>query len=132
VKHTLGWSSYQVRSDRAMRRHWALVCCAFAFCWWAGGEETVAPDALVAPPQPPATDVPAWGGETSDPAPALPHRRPQLSWPVALRRVRAWLEPWVMLARYWRGWLAHPPPPSLQALLDWLGQSRPIALHNSL
>ena len=23
-----------VRSDRAIRRHWALVCCAFAFCWW--------------------------------------------------------------------------------------------------
>src|SRR5262249_49684211 len=31
----LGWSQYQVRSDRAMRRHWALVQCAFAFCWWA-------------------------------------------------------------------------------------------------
>src|SRR5215211_64455 len=36
VKQALGWSSYQVRSDRAMRRHWALVCCAFSFCWWAG------------------------------------------------------------------------------------------------
>jgi SRSO17 transposase len=35
VKHSLGWSQYQVRSDRAMRRHWALVQCAFAFCWWA-------------------------------------------------------------------------------------------------
>ena len=22
------------RSDLAMRRHWALVCCAFAFCWY--------------------------------------------------------------------------------------------------
>jgi SRSO17 transposase len=37
VKHTLGWSDYQVRSDRAIRRHWELVCCAFAFCWWADG-----------------------------------------------------------------------------------------------
>lgn len=34
VKHTLGWSQYQVRSDRAMRRHWQLVCCAFSFCWY--------------------------------------------------------------------------------------------------
>lgn len=32
VKTSLGWSQYQVRSDRAMRRHWALVQCAFAFC----------------------------------------------------------------------------------------------------
>ncbi len=35
VKGSLGWSQYQVRSDVAMRRHWALVQCAFAFCWWA-------------------------------------------------------------------------------------------------
>ncbi len=34
VKHTLGWAEYQVRSDVAMRRHWMLVWCAFAFCWW--------------------------------------------------------------------------------------------------
>jgi hypothetical protein len=25
VKHALGWSQYQVRSDKAMRRHWQLV-----------------------------------------------------------------------------------------------------------
>jgi hypothetical protein len=34
TKYALGWSEYQVRSDRAIRRHWALVCCAFAFCWY--------------------------------------------------------------------------------------------------
>jgi SRSO17 transposase len=34
VKHELGWSQYQVRSDRAIRRHWQLVCCAFSFCWY--------------------------------------------------------------------------------------------------
>jgi len=33
VKHVLGWSEYQVRTDRAIRRHWQLVCCAFCFCW---------------------------------------------------------------------------------------------------
>src|SRR5215217_4837232 len=37
VKHVLGWSDYQVRSDLAIRRHWEMVCCAFSFCWWAYG-----------------------------------------------------------------------------------------------
>jgi hypothetical protein len=35
VKHALGWSDYQVRSDVAIQRHWQLACCAFSFCWWA-------------------------------------------------------------------------------------------------
>lgn len=34
VKQELGWADFQVRQDRAIRRHWELVCCAFAFCWW--------------------------------------------------------------------------------------------------
>jgi SRSO17 transposase len=34
LKHALGWSQYQVRSDQAIRRHWQLVCCAFSFCWY--------------------------------------------------------------------------------------------------
>ena len=34
TKYALGWSQYQVRTDRAMRRHWQLVCSAFSFCWW--------------------------------------------------------------------------------------------------
>jgi hypothetical protein len=37
VKHVLGFSDYQVRSDLAIRRHWQLVFCAFSFCWWAFG-----------------------------------------------------------------------------------------------
>ncbi len=40
VKHELGWSQYQVRSDRAMRRHWQLVCCAFSFCWYHASHST--------------------------------------------------------------------------------------------
>lgn len=32
VKHVLGWSDYQVRSDIAIRRPWQLACCAFSFC----------------------------------------------------------------------------------------------------
>jgi len=35
VKRELGWADFQVRADRAIRRHWALVCCAFSFCWRA-------------------------------------------------------------------------------------------------
>jgi hypothetical protein len=38
VKQELGWADFQVRADRAIRRHWALVCCAFAVCWWAEGQ----------------------------------------------------------------------------------------------
>src|SRR4030095_15762906 len=33
VKHELGWADFQVRSDRAIRRHWQLACCAFSFFW---------------------------------------------------------------------------------------------------
>ena len=36
VKDELGWADFQVRSDVAIRRHQALVNCAFSFCWVAG------------------------------------------------------------------------------------------------
>ena len=45
VKGELGWADFQVRSDRAIRRHWALVCCGFSFCWQA-----------FPPEQPPASE----------------------------------------------------------------------------
>jgi len=35
VKGQLGWADFQVRGATAIQRHWQLVCCAFAFCWWA-------------------------------------------------------------------------------------------------
>jgi hypothetical protein len=35
IKGQLGWADFQVRADVAIQRHWQLVCCAFAFCWWA-------------------------------------------------------------------------------------------------
>jgi SRSO17 transposase len=44
VKHALGWSAYQVRSDHAIRRHWQLVCLAFSFCWWAYGRLPASPE----------------------------------------------------------------------------------------
>src|SRR5881394_3529551 len=35
VKDELGWADFQVRSAVAIRRHQALVNCAFCFCWAA-------------------------------------------------------------------------------------------------
>ena len=46
MKQELGWADWQVRNDRAIRRHWALVCCAFSFCWWAWSR---APDGAPVP-----------------------------------------------------------------------------------
>jgi len=46
MKQELGWADWQVRNDRAIRRHWALVCCAFSFCWWAWRR---APDGAAVP-----------------------------------------------------------------------------------
>ena len=42
VKDQLGWADFQVRSDTAIRRHQALVNCAFCFCWdaWFGDHPT--------------------------------------------------------------------------------------------
>ena len=51
VKHELGWADFQVRSDRAIRRHWTLVACAFSFCWRAWFAEH--------PPPRPRSDEPA-------------------------------------------------------------------------
>jgi hypothetical protein len=74
IKGSLGWSQYQVRSDGAMRRHWALVQCAFAFCWWA---ETHAPTASPhADPTVAGTTPGARGGK--DPAPG-PRRIPAVA-----------------------------------------------------
>jgi SRSO17 transposase len=75
TKYALGWHEYQVRSDRAIRRHWALVCCAFAFCWYNASqqsplltpvsEERAAPrsPAPVAPASVPASPSEAGRGE---------------------------------------------------------------------
>ena len=70
VKHTLGWSQYQVRSDTAMRRHWQLVCCAFSFCWYHTGHRTSRPmeeaPAYSDPEASPPTSVPADAAGTGE------------------------------------------------------------------
>ena len=50
MKDELGWADFMVRSDRAIRRHWTLVCCAFAFCWWHGACQARASE-LSTPPE---------------------------------------------------------------------------------
>jgi hypothetical protein len=61
VKHELGWADFQVRSDRAIRRHWQLVCCAFSFCWRAWFAE---PPPAPSPPDTQPASAGA-GGETT-------------------------------------------------------------------
>ena len=66
VKGELGWADFQVRSDRAIRRHWTLVCCAFSFCWQAVlADHPTRP----APPDPQAAPTAARGAQ------ATGHRR---------------------------------------------------------
>jgi hypothetical protein len=55
----------------------------------------------------------------------------QLTWPLALRQVRAWLDPYIMLNRYWRAFSPLPPPRSLQLLLDWLWRGNGIDFYSS-
>ena len=44
-----------------------------------------------------------------------------LSWPMALRRVRSWLEePYVLVVRYWKAYSDLPPPKELRKLLERL------------
>jgi len=63
VKDELGWADFQVRSDIAIRRHQALVNCAFSFCWLASQ-----------PPPWPAPASPAERGHR-EPASAAPEGR---------------------------------------------------------
>ncbi len=127
VKQHLGWAEYQVRKDIAIRRHWQLVCCAFSFCWWALSYAEQEPELDSQQPimlkiAEEKVPVEAEGGKREE-------RRPKLSWPQALRKVRAWLEPYLMLTRYWQAWSLKPPPRQLQRLLDWLFQGRPLYLY---
>jgi SRSO17 transposase len=125
TKYALGWSHYQVRSDAAMRRHWQLVCCAFAFCWQQQSDDAVgAAPARGDDEAQPVADEAAGRGE-------MRPMRPPGCWPVALRAVRAWLEPWVLLRRYWRAWSALPPPPALRALLEYLRHGYGLDLYAS-
>lgn len=67
VKHALGWSQYQVRSDTAIRRHWQLVCCAFSFCWYHLSHPAVCTaQALSQPPEPATATTTSASAATAD------------------------------------------------------------------
>jgi SRSO17 transposase len=90
AKQELGWADFQVRGDRAIRRHWELVCCAFCFCWWArlrnpNEPATERPAPEPASPADPSVDAPepnrpvpqaaAAGGKRSASSARLPANR---------------------------------------------------------
>jgi SRSO17 transposase len=70
TKGALGWSDYQVRSDRAIRRHWTLVFCAFSFCWYHHGRAS--PDENQPGETEPAPKGEAVGGKNRDHTAASP------------------------------------------------------------
>src|SRR6266542_1464924 len=122
VKSELGWADFQVRADRAIRRHWTLVCCAFSFCWHAGQTE-----AAPAPPASPLTATGPTAAAGQAPARGAPQRLDPD--PVATGGGRGWLIPSVWLRRCWRGWSTSVPPPALRLALDWVQAGRPIYLY---
>jgi DDE superfamily endonuclease len=75
-KHELGWADFMVRSDRAIRRHWQLVCCAFSFCWRAWFAEEPAAGAAAPQAAAPAGRSAGRGenGDGSTRGPAAPRR----------------------------------------------------------
>jgi hypothetical protein len=73
VKDELGWADFQVRTDRAIRRHQTLVNCAFSFCW-----ETGLPPTPANRPTRPERGHPIAPPGTLAPGPT---RRPQLADP---------------------------------------------------
>ncbi len=110
IKDELGWADFQVRSDTAIRRHQALVNCAFSFCWdaWFADPRRASPAATAdrarprregghTPPRASAGAVLA-AGITRDTRLASP-----------LDRAAALVAGMVRQA---------PPPPQLQALID--------------
>lgn len=72
------------------------------------------------------------GGKLEDSRPGDPTAeslRTAPCWPQALRPVRGWLQPWYVLTRCWQAWSDLPPPPEVQALLNWVADGRPINLY---
>jgi hypothetical protein len=128
VKNSLGWARCQVRKGISIRRHWQMVCLAFSFCWRESSEflEAEASPGVILEEKGHTTsaetrETRTTGGGKRSGARLKPTC---LSWPLALRGVRAWLEPYVMLMRYWRAFSDLPPPKELKALLEWVFSGR--------
>jgi hypothetical protein len=123
VKGELGWADFQVRGDTAIRRHWALVCAAFSFRRWQAARE----GRLTAPHPVSGRLKRARAGRVGPGENGRPKQ--SLSWPAALRAVRAWLAPFRWLTRCWKAWAQAPPPPELAMLLEAVGSGVPLNLY---
>ncbi len=124
VKDELGWADFQVRSDLAIRRHQALVNCAFSFCWAAWFGDHPAPRQTAAPqPEPGRGErgLPRRGPAASAVLAAGAARGPRLAFP--LDRAAALVDRMVQGA-----------PAAAAASPDQLGRGRlrPAPLHPEL
>src|SRR6266516_107429 len=124
VKDELGWADFQVRSDVAIRRHQALVNCAFSFCWATWFHDHPAPRRTAAPrPQPGRGErgLPRRGPAASAVLAAGAARGPRLAFP--LDRAAALVDRMV-----------HGAPAAAAASPDQLGRRRlrPAPLHPEL
>ncbi|MET3135191.1 hypothetical protein AAKU55_005499 [Oxalobacteraceae bacterium GrIS 1.11] len=125
MKDELGWADFMVRNDRAIRRHWEFVCCAFCFCWW---HEVVQRRMAEQPAALPALSGSVPSTLASVSAQPLAARKKINDakeptgpcWPQALRAVRAWLTPAYWLTRCWNAFANTPPPPELAMLIEAL------------
>ena len=98
MKDELGWANFMVRCDRAIHRHWTLVCCAFTFCWCL--------------PNPCESVLGATrGGGKTNSAKALPCST------SLLRAALAWLTPGYWLTRCWAAFAETALPAELATLL---------------
>ena len=108
---------------------WFLVWYVFSFCWYHASHPSAS--ATEEAPEPSEPEAPFHGSVLAE-AEGTGKKisegkgiRPQVSWPAARRSARGWLEPWIMLRRYWSGWSPLPPPSAVQLLLSWLSAGMP-------
>src|SRR5882672_925528 len=117
-------ASADVRSDIAIRRHQALVSCAFSFCWAAWSAHP--PPSSATPPAPGAG-----GGERGSRARRVAPAATML--PRAIRAVRAWLAPGDRATALVAGMVQGAPAPAAPGPDDIpRGGPRPAPLHPEL
>jgi len=124
VTQEFGWADFMVRSARAIRRHWEMVCCAFTFCWCISQcSEQSAEESLAQPAE--KQNEQRANKESKENNAATQNK----SWPAALRKVRGWLTPWTYLQRGWRGWSNAPVPKELAQLLRGVAAGQALNLY---